>query len=330
MKKLRYGITGFGRFAEKAIAPAIINSANSTLVAIQNRSLEKARRYADALGLAHAFASVNEMVHHPEVDAIVIVSANAAHCWEAMLAAEAGKHVLCEKPMAMNEEECRKMIDACAANNVVLMVGHMLRLSPLVQRMKHAVQSGELGTVLRINADFIYDARLSTRTWIVDPAVAGGGPTFDVGVHCLDTIRFILDAEVQSVQGILMPPPSDMSTELVSQLLLRFSREVMATIFTSYKSPLRESRIEILGTEARVSAIDFTIGGRKADLRIERRSPSGTPATIIEQIDVPNLYVEEINHFSDSVLNGTPPLLSGENGLLNQRTLDTALRLHER
>ncbi len=327
MRKIRFGITGFGRFAEKATAPAIMNSHNSTLVAIQNRSQEKAERFAAGFGIPHAFSSVKEMVHHDEVDAIFIVSANSAHCEEAILAAEAGKHVLCEKPMAMNEEECRKMISACAANNVVLMVGHMLRLSPLVHRMRDLVQSGEIGTIIRINSDFIYDARLSTRAWLVDPKVAGGGPTFDVGVHCLDTMRFILDKEVMDVNGLLVPRPTDVTTELISQLLLRFPENVIGTIFTSYGSPLRESRMEILGTEARVSAIDFTVGGRLSELRIERRSPSGNPDVHIEQIDVPNLYIEEINHFSDSILNGTPALLTAENGLLNQRVLDAALRL---
>lgn len=329
MRKIRYGITGFGRFAEKATAPAIMNSHNSMLVALQNRSADKARASADAFGVSLAFSSVKEMVRHEEVDAIFIVSANSAHCEETILAAEAGKHVLCEKPMAMNEQECRKMIDACNSNNVLLMVGHMLRLSPLVHRMRDLVQSGVIGTVIRVNADFVYDARLSTRAWLVDPKVAGGGPTFDVGVHCLDTMRYILGAEVQSVDGILVPRPSDLTTELISQLLLRFADDVIGTVFTSYNSPLRESRIEILGTEARVTAIDFTVGGRVSELKIEKRNPASNPDLITEQIDVPNLYVEEVNHFSDSILNGSPALMTAENGLLNQRTLDAALRIRQ-
>jgi predicted dehydrogenase len=325
--KIRYGIIGFGRFADKAIAPAIKQSYNSELVAIQNRTLAKAKEAASAHGIGLAFDSVAELVAHPNVDAVFIVSANSAHCEETILAARAGKHVLCEKPMAMDVDECERMIKECRLHNVKLMVGHMLRLSPLVRRMRELVRSGAMGRIIRAESNFIYDARLTTRSWLLDRKVAGGGPTFDVGIHCLDTLRFVLDDEVVSVKGEMEPKPDEERTETSSQLLLRFSRGTIGSIFSSYDSPIRQSNIEILGTEARVSAVDFTVGSRIAELKIEKRISSTSPEIVTEEIDVPNLYVQEVNALSECILNNTEPVLTAQNALMNQRVLDAAMNL---
>jgi len=327
MKKIRYGIIGFGRFADKTIAPAIKLTHNSELVAIQNRSLSKAQTLAAVHGVHLAFDSVAELVAHPDVDAVFIISSNHLHCQETILAAQAGKHVLVEKPMAMDVAECSRMIEICAHHNVKLMVGHMLRLSPLLQRIKGLVGSGALGRVVHAQTKFIYDGRLTTRAWLTDRRVAGGGPIFDIGVHCLDSLRFILDDEVISVQGILQPKPTNERTEQTAHLALRFSRDTIAGIVCSYETPVRQSYLEILGTEGRISVEDFTIGTQIAKLKIERRIPNDLPDVTTEEIEVPNLYVDEATLFSDSILNNADPPLTAQNALLNQRVLDAAMNL---
>ncbi|MEO8167979.1 MAG: Gfo/Idh/MocA family oxidoreductase, partial [bacterium] len=176
MRKIRYGIAGFGRFADKTIAPAIKQSINSELVAVHNRTAAKAKAVAEAHGVPYAFDSVADLVAHPEIDAVFIISSNQLHCPETILAAEAGKHVLVEKPMAMNVAECERMIEVCNQHNVKLMVGHMLRLSPLLKRARNLIKSGELGKIVHARADFIYDGRLSTRAWLTEREKAGGGP----------------------------------------------------------------------------------------------------------------------------------------------------------
>ncbi len=328
MQRIRYGIIGFGRFAEKAIAPAIGSSPNSELVAIQKRSREAVEQTARELGIPHAFDSVEALVRHPEVDAVFIVSANSAHCPETMAAAAAGKHVIVEKPMAMDVAEGNRMLASCRAAGVRLMVAHMLRLSPLLTRMRELVRLGALGTPLYARADFVYDARLSQRTWLYDRRVAGGGPVFDIGVHCLDTLRFVLDDEVARTDSQLEPEPTETRTESTATLQLRFARGTVGTIFCSYSTPLRRTFVEIVGTEGVVSAYDFTVGERITPLTIIQGKTDQSTEERIEQMTVPNLYVEEITHFSDCILNKKDPLLSGENGLRNQIVLDAAM--HQR
>ena len=326
MKKVRYGIIGFGNFAERAIAPAIRESPNSELVAIQKRSLEAATLKAAQYGIPHPFDSVEKLVAHADVDAVFIVSANSEHYRETVAAAKAGKHVLVEKPMAMNVRECEQMISTCQKAGVRLMVGHMVRLSPIIVRMKEIVRSGQIGAVSAIKTEFVYNARISQRSWVYDQKIAGGGSLFDIGVHCLDTIRFLLDDEVVSVKSHLEPPPTATRTESTASVQLRFSRGTLATIYCSYASPIRRSFMEVVGTEGVLSVINFTRSSVTIPLTILMKDTNEDGKQTVEEIVVPDLYVDEVTRFSDSILGNSNPAIPGREGLENQRVLDEALR----
>lgn len=324
-RTLRYGIVGFGRFAENAIAPAIRNARNSALVALQKRSMEAARKKADEYAVPMAFSAVEDLVRHPDVDAVFIVSANGAHCAETVAAAEAGKHVIVEKPMANSVREAEEMLAACRRNNVKLMVGHMVRLSPVVRRIGQIVASGAIGTVTGARAEFIYDGRNSHRTWLIDRAVAGGGPVFDIGVHCIDTLRAILADEPVHVSAAMSPLPTATSTEEVAHVCLRFSRGVVASVFCSYIAPFRRTFIEIMGTDGTITCPDFTTVNQVGHVAVTKGKGDRPGATDVEEIAVPNLYVEEVSLFTSWVLGGSAPEIDGENGLKNQLIINRAL-----
>jgi 1,5-anhydro-D-fructose reductase (1,5-anhydro-D-mannitol-forming) len=192
--------------------------------------------------------------------------------------------------------------------------------------MRELIRQGTIGHIIHARADFVYDARLSHRSWLYDRTVAGGGPVFDIGVHCLDTLRYVLDDEVVEIDSALEPEPTDTRTESTAALQLRFSKGTVGSIFCSYAVPLRRTFIEFVGTEGVVSAAHFTVGDRVTPLTILRGKDDQSTVERIEQITVRNLYVEEISHFSDCILNNREPLLSGDNGLRNQVVLDAAMR----
>ena len=323
--KVRYGIIGFGRFAERAILPAIRLSANSEVVAIQKRSLRAALERAAALGVPRAYDTPEAMAADPAVDAVFIVSANAAHYDETLAAARVGKHVLVEKPIAMDAREALAMMRACAEHGVQLTVGHMVRLSPAVRRVRDLIRQGTLGAVNHASAEFVYDARLSHRSWLTDRRVAGGGPVYDIGVHCLDTLRFILDDEVVSVRSELSPAPTAERTELTAAILLRFGRGTIGSIYCSFASPVRRSLLEVTGTEGKITVQDFTLSETAVTLTLTRGPAGQSPVTTTEVIQVPNLYVDEVTRFSDCILTGAESFSPGRNGLLNQRVLDCAM-----
>lgn len=325
-RPLRVGICGFGLFAERAIAPALRACPETELVALQKRSMDEARAKAAQHAVPLAFSSVEDLVAHPDVDAVFLVSANNQHCRETVAAARAGKHVLVEKPMAMSAAEADEMITACRAAGVRLMVGHMIRFSPLVLRMREIVHSGVLGRIFSARADFVYDARLSHRSWLTDRAVAGGGPVFDVGVHCLDTLRWVLDDEPDVVRSVLEPEPTAERTEVTATLALHFTRGTTGSITCSYEAPVRKKSIEIVGTEGALRADEFTVGDITAVLQVDPGKDSRPAPVRLEEFRVPNLYVEELSHFVRCIRDGIACVTPGENGLANQRILDQALR----
>ena len=325
-RKIRYGILGFGLFAERAIAPAIRSSSNSELVAIQKRSMPAAEAKAKELGIPLAFDSVERLVAHKDIDAVYIASANAFHSPSTILAARARKHVLVEKPMAMNATEARKMIAACRQHGVKLMVGHMLRLSPLVRRMRDIVRSGMIGDITAARADFVYDGRLSHRSWLFERKLAGGGPVYDIGVHGLDTLRFILNDEVVSTKSDLSPRPTAKKTEENANILLKFSRGTLGSIYCSFTAPLRRTFIEFIGTKGIISAYGFTQNSTTISLRITMGKEGKEEPASIEEIAVPNLYIEQISKFSANIIDDTEPFAPGSTGLRNQIVLDAAMR----
>jgi predicted dehydrogenase len=326
-RKVRYGIVGFGAFAERTIAPAIQSSPNSELVAIQKRSLAAAEEKARAFQVPLAFDSTEQLATHPDIDAVFVVSAVVRHAQDTISAARAGKHVLVEKPMAMNVAEAEQMIEVCRNNSVKLMVGQMVRLSPLIIRMKELIGSGVIGNVTFIRTEYVYDARLSQRQWLQDKRTAGGGATFDIGVHCLDTIRFLLDDEIVSIKSQLAPTPTETHTEQTSLVALKFSQGTPASVFCSFATSFRRAIIEVLGQEGTLSAENFTYSNLTIPLKIVL-GKNGVPVeTREERIVVPNLYEKEVTLFSESILHNTALPVPGEEGLKNQLVLDEAMKV---
>lgn len=324
--KIRYGITGFGRFAELTIMPAINESPNSELTAIQKRSKEEALAKAKEYGIPFAFDSAEELANHPEVDAVFVVSPTCTHAPETIAAAKAGKHVITEKPMAMNSKEAEQMIKVCKENNVKLMVAQMARFSPVNSRIKELIKSGTIGKVTFARADFFFDGRVVKRKWLTDTKT-GGGPTFDIGVHCLDTLRFVLEDEVVSVKSQLFPIPTEKKTELTSILALQFSKGIPASIFTSFSVPGPGIFIEIIGEDGIISAEKFSLSNLTVPIKITKCKNGDLADITTEDIIVPNIYEKEVTHFSNCVLNNTEPMIPGEEGLKNQIILDEAMRI---
>jgi 1,5-anhydro-D-fructose reductase (1,5-anhydro-D-mannitol-forming) len=322
---MRFGIVGFGKFAEKAILPGIRSSGIADVTAIQKRSLTAAQQKASEHSIPHAFDSVHDLVRHEDVDAVFIVSANSEHSKETIAAAKAGKHVLVEKPMAATVAQAEKMVRACRENGVTLMVGNMVRLSPVITRIKDLIAGGYVGSVAHISTEFFYDHRLSHRSWLFDKKVAGGGPVHDIGVHCLDTIRFILNDDIAALGSVVSPQPTATATERTSSTSLLFKGGTTASIFCSFEAPYRRSFIEVRGSDGTLSAFDFTKGGILVHLHKVHGMHGEPQLPQVEEIEVPSLYAEEVRQFVDAVQNGTEPPVTGEEGLINQKLLDAML-----
>ena len=198
-KPVGYAVIGLGRFAQRAILPGFRHSKKAKLVALVSGDKSKAKRLAKKFG-AEAFYSYEELptcFAHPEVEAVYIATHNGSHATYAVQAANAGKHVLCEKPMANSVAECRQMVEACRASSVRLMIAYRKHFEPASLELKKLIKRGRLGRLKYIHSAFgiFVRARGQASSWHLDLKLAGGGSLPDVGVYCVNTIRWLVDAE---------------------------------------------------------------------------------------------------------------------------------------
>jgi predicted dehydrogenase len=326
MKKIRYGIIGFGAFAERAIMPAIRKSHNSELTAIQKRSPDMAKWKAQEHGIPLYFTTAEELVASPQVDAVFIVSANSCHHSETLAAAAAKKHVIVEKPMAINVQEAAEMVDTSKRNGVKFMVGHMLRFSPMLRRMKEIIRSGTIGEITFARSEFIYDASNSQRTWLWDKQIAGGGPLFDIAIHCIDALRFVLDDTVTGAHSVMSTGGEKNIVERSNIVSMRFTKGTIASVYTSFEAPYRQTFIECIGTSGSVSAQNFTPSNVTATLEVKKGKEGRIENVVQEEFLIPDLYELEISHFSDCILKNHDPFISAESALHNQEILEYSLK----
>ncbi|MBZ5671045.1 MAG: Gfo/Idh/MocA family oxidoreductase [Acidobacteriia bacterium] len=193
--RVGYAVVGLGHFGEHVVLPGFRNSRKAKLVALVSGDERKARRLAGKFGASdyYDYGDYALCLNHPHVDAVYIASNNSTHAEFTVKAAAAGKHVLCEKPMANSIEECQQMIDACRANHVRLMIAYRKYFEPASLDLKMLVERGKLGRLKIIHSAFSIYLRPGPKVgrWHFDRRLAGGGALPDVGVYCINTALWV-------------------------------------------------------------------------------------------------------------------------------------------
>src|SRR6266404_796776 len=179
---VRFGIVGFGLHAVKRLMPGFSLSKNCSVTALSRRHISQARQSAAQFKIPLAFDSAQELSRSSEVDAVLVTTPNLCHLADMLAAVEAGKPVLCEKPLAMNAEECRQMVKAARHKGVLFGVAHVFRFNESVRALREWVAAGEVGRPVFARSEFSFLADPShPRRWLYDAKLAGAGPIFDVG-----------------------------------------------------------------------------------------------------------------------------------------------------
>jgi predicted dehydrogenase len=220
---LGWGILGCGDITEKRVAPAILEQADSRLIAFGSRSAGRARAFADRFGAARAYDADAALLADPEVDAVYVATEHDRHAAQVVDAAEAGKHVLCEKPMALTAAECRRMIDACRAAGVFLSVAYYRRYYPKVRRMKALLDGGVIGDPVHASICLggrLEPGRVRPDDWRLQEERAGGGALADTGSHRLDLLCYLL-GEPERVAGLAERAELPIAAPDVESLLIR-------------------------------------------------------------------------------------------------------------
>ncbi|HBU84857.1 MAG TPA: gfo/Idh/MocA family oxidoreductase [Paenibacillus sp.] len=329
MSKIKVAVFGCGAIAERRHIPEYAANENVELVAFADPIVERAEKMAETYG-GKAYSSYEELLVSEEVDAVSVCTPNYLHASMAIAAANAGKHVLVEKPMAVTTEEGEQMIEAAKKNGVYLMVGHNQRLMPPHVKAKEILDSGKLGKVLNFRTSFGHPGPEGwsvdgAESWFFRKEEAIMGAMGDLGVHKSDFIRYLLDDEVSEVAGFISTlHKENTKVDDNATCLLRMKSGAIGTLVASWTQYRAGDNSTVLWCENGVMKIG-TVEGDEVIVELTNGTVEtykvGAMATNEKQ--VPSGVIDA---FVESIVTQTPPSISGEEGL---RSLQVILAAFE-
>jgi 1,5-anhydro-D-fructose reductase (1,5-anhydro-D-mannitol-forming) len=301
--------------------PGFALAKDCRVTALSRRDMTRARASAAEYKIPLAFDSVADLCQSPEVDVVLVTTPNALHLPDVLTALAHRKPVLCEKPMGMNADECRQMVEAARRAGVLLGVAQVFRFEESISKLRGRIGSGQIGRPIFARAEFSFSAKSHGRTWLTDVALAGSGPIGDVGVHCIDALRYILQDEVVRVAARAMWDKESAGVEAAAALVLEFARGTLGSVMVSFRANYR-TPLEIVGEEGALRAEDgFNV---ERPIQLEWRRP-GTD-TEVEVVSNQRAYARQVDAFAAAVRGSAEFLAPGEEGWQNQEVLDAALR----
>jgi predicted dehydrogenase len=250
-----------------------------------------------------------------------VATPDCSHLKDVLLAIESGKPVLCEKPMGMNAGECRQMVEAARRARLLLGVAQVFRFERGSATFRERVARGQVGRPVFARSEFSYPARTHPRKWLTDAKMAAGGPIADVGVHCIDALRYILNDEVVRVTASGMSDLDSGELEAAAVLSLEFARGTLASVLVSARAEYR-TPFEIVGETGVLRAEDALSVDRPIEIEL-RRGGSVVEKDMVSNADA---YARQVDAFSAAIEGKAKFAVPGEEGWQNQEVLDAAYR----
>ena len=318
--QLRIGVMSTADIGVKKVIPGMLRAARCEVVAIASRDGARARATAEALGIGRAHDSYEALLADPEVDAVYIPLPNHLHRDWAIAAARAGKHVLCEKPLATSAADAESIVAAAREAGVVLMEAFMYRLHPSWLAVRDLVTSGRIGQLVAIQSWFSYFNDDPTN--IRNVAAFGGGALFDIGCYNVNLSRLLFGTEPTRVAASVVRDPST-GVDVLTSAMLDFPTGVAT--FTCSTRAEDDQRVHIYGTTGRISLdIPFNIPpDRPTHVRVTSGgNPPTEPATEVLTFATADPYTVETERFAAAILDGTPVPIPPEDAIANLRVLE--------
>jgi predicted dehydrogenase len=301
-------LIGCGDIARKRIVPALRDLSNSNLVAVSRARADLAAAFAAEFEVARWYARWQDLLDDKEVDAVYIATPVHLHVEQACAAAEAGKHVLCEKPMALSVEECDRMIAACHGAGVKLGVAYYRHFYPLVNRIKEVIAAGEIGQpiVAQVNAFELFNPRSGgPRNWLLNPEQSGGGPMFDFGCHRIEVLDHLF-GQINYTLSMLTNVRFAREVEDTAVAVFHFATGPNAVLTVSHAAIEPQDTLDIFGSEGSLHVVSLNGGGLKITTGAGERIESHPPHS--------NLHLPLIDDFARAVLEDREPKVTGEIG----------------
>ena len=302
---LKWGVLGAGSVAQRRAMPAIHKASGAELHALFSRNATRAQQLATEHNATKAYSSVDDLLADPDLDAIYVSTPVNLHCEQVIAAAERGLHVLCDKPMALTTEECKRMIGACDVNEVHLQVCLLFRFHSCFQQIRNWIEEGKLGQIVHGRMPFLKKYLLSDDEWRAQPDKGGGGCMMDLGPHSVDMLRYLI-GEVTEVTAFCDSNIHNYQVEETGGILMRFQNGAQGFTDMSFSVAQCDIVLELYGTEGSVTVLNDD--GWKIHTCFD-----GEKQVIASQYE--DLYQHQFEHFAKCVTSGIAPIASGGDGM---------------
>jgi predicted dehydrogenase len=314
-KKIKWGIAGCGRVTENAFIPALTMSRRGKLVSLYSRDLNRAKLLAEKFGSQSIHSDLDEFLKS-DIDIVYIASENSRHYEQVINAARAGKHILCEKPIAMNSMQAEEMVKVCRENNVYLAVNYLHRFHPLVIKAGELIRDQKLGKLVSISLNFNIDYPPNSN-YRFKKELSGGGAFRDIGTHMIDLLRF-LGGEIVEIDGVIDNLVYQSEVDDFAMGSVKFAKSGYGMFNVSFNSKKAFNRIEIICHKGAMS-IENLIGRKlvapKLTILLE-----GEAKKAFRKRGNKQLYLLKSLH--KSLLKKGKPLITGEDGLINMKLME--------
>jgi predicted dehydrogenase len=320
MDRLRWGVLSTANIGIEKVIPAIQRAGNAEVVAIGSRDAGRADDAADTLGIPTAYGSYEAVLGDDRVDAVYIPLPNHLHLEWTLAAAAAGKHVLCEKPLALTSADAQAMVDACAAAGVVFAEAFMYRHHPTWVAVRELVASGRIGELLAIQTRFGYfnDDQANIRNQLA----AGGGALMDIGCYAINLSRLLFGAEPDSIQAAIGRDPVG-GTDIVTSAILQFGSGQASFVVSTRMEHVQ--RVEVLGSRGRIDVeIPFNVPvDRETRIHLfQGGDPPADPAVETFTFAPADPYTLQAEAFGRAVLDGMPLAHLPADGVANMKVIE--------
>jgi 1,5-anhydro-D-fructose reductase (1,5-anhydro-D-mannitol-forming) len=303
-----WGIVGTGQHADEILAPAIA-AEGSRLVGIVSRDAERAQEFAKRHGVPHAYTRYEDLLRDPGVQVVLITTPNALHAEQVIAAARAGKHVLCDKPLATSSADAGRAVDECRRAGVKLGIDFQIRHTASSTETRRLIESGAIGDLLVVQAEHSAGRR-PLWSWRMNRELAGYGATHNIAVHTYDQIRYWIGSEVAEVMAMFDTGQStDLDTLVMT--LFRFENGVLAYVNANQTIPRFQNDFAIYGTSGRIVGRHLTRDLQEGELRVI----SGDAPETVMAYSTHDAFQRVVADMNAAILEDREPFASGLDGL---------------
>lgn len=315
IRRLKWGVAGCGDFTERAFIPTLQLLPKSKLNSLYSRDINRARTLAEKYGIQSFFNSYDEFLKS-DIDCVYIASANLHHYEQVIKAAKAGKHILCEKPLAIDSVQAEEMVRVCEENNVKFGVNYVYRFHPLVIKAREIIEKGMLGKIVSVSTTFNTDYA-PNENFRFNKTLSGGGALRDIGTHMLDLLIYF-GGEVTSIQGVIDNIIYKSEVDDFAAAIVKYQKSGYGFFNVSFNTKKAFNRVEILGYNGAMS-IEHLIGRSSAPTKLTIQLTGEAKKAFRKR---GNKLLFALRAFQKSFLTNKPLLVTGRDGLINMKLME--------